>query len=78
LAHELQVIYYLITLIDTAMRALIEKLFKRHQPNVNYIVGEYKPSRGNAMSKPARRSEYDIDTPNIKDEMEIDNIYKDS
>jgi hypothetical protein len=60
------------------MRALIEKLFKRHQPNVNYIIGEYKPSRGNAMSKPARMSEYDIDTAKIKDEMEIDNIYKDS
>jgi hypothetical protein len=74
----LQLIDYSVNLIDTAMKNFIEKLFNRHPPNVNYIIGEYKPSRGNAMSKPARRTEYDIDTAKIKDEMEIDNIYKDS
>jgi hypothetical protein len=58
------------------MRSLIEKIFKRNQPTINYIIGEYKPSRGNAMSKPARKSEYDVDQPQGKDEMEIDNIYQ--
>ena len=60
------------------MKSLIEKIFKRDQSNVNYIVKEYKPSRGNAASKPARKSEYDIDSPQRKDEMEIDNIYQDN
>jgi hypothetical protein len=67
-----------LTQIDTAMKSLIEKIFRREQPNVNYIIGEYKPSRGNAMSKPARKSEYDVDSPSLKDEMEIDNIYQDT
>ncbi len=60
------------------MRNLIEKLFKRQEPSYNYIIGEYKPSRGKAMSKPARQSEYDIEPASIKDEMQIDNIYQDS
>lgn len=60
------------------MKNLIEKFFNRHQPAVNYIIGEYKPSRGNAMSKPARKSEVEIEAPKNKDEMEIDNIYQDS
>ena len=60
------------------MKNLIEKLFKREEPSYNYIVGEYKPSRGNAMSKPAKPSEYDVESPNDKDEMEIDNLYQDN
>jgi hypothetical protein len=57
---------------------LIEKIFKREEQNYNYIVGEYKPSRGKASSKPARMSEYDVEPTAIKDEMEIDNIYKET
>ncbi len=60
------------------MRNFIEKLFKRDQPHYNYVVGEYKPSRGQAASKPARVSEYDVEPLPVKDEMEIDNIYKDN
>ncbi|MEE9331609.1 MAG: hypothetical protein V3U89_05195 [Methylophilaceae bacterium] len=60
------------------MKSLIERLFKREQPHYNYVIGEYKPSRGNAMSKPERTSEYDVESPVAKDEMEIDNIYKKS
>lgn len=60
------------------MRNLIDRIFKRDQPHFNYVISEYKPSRGQAASKPARASEYDVESPIIKDEMEIDNIYKDS
>lgn len=60
------------------MRNLLERIFKRESPHYNYVVGEYKPSRAKAMSKPARVSEYDVESPLIKDEMEIDNIYKKS
>ncbi|MGJ8618880.1 MAG: hypothetical protein ACSHWN_00995 [Methylophilaceae bacterium] len=58
------------------MKSFIEKLFKREPPNYNYIVNEYKPSRGKAMSKPARLSEHDLESITDKDEMDIDNIYK--
>ncbi len=59
------------------MRNLIERILKREQPHHNYVIGEYKPSRGQAASKPERVSvsEYDVDIPE-HDEMEIDNIYK--
>lgn len=42
----------------------------------NYVIAKFKPSRARAMSKLARVSEYDIESPTTKDEMEIDNIYK--
>ncbi|MFW5432708.1 MAG: hypothetical protein ACKE5M_06800 [Methylophilaceae bacterium] len=58
------------------MKSLIEKLFKREHQNYNYVIGEFKPSRGKAMSKPERLSDYDFDSPVIRDEMQIDNIYK--
>jgi len=57
---------------------LLEKIFKRKKPSFNYIVGEYKPSRGEAASKPARVSKYEVESTSIKDEMEIDNIYKET
>lgn len=60
------------------MRNLLEKIFRREEPGYNYVVGEYKPSRGKAASKPARMSEYDVESTSIKDEMEIDNIYKET
>ena len=61
------------------MKSLIEKIFKREQVNVNYVIGEYKPSHGKAMSKPSRTSitsEYNVESASAKDEMEIDNIYQ--
>jgi len=58
------------------MKSLIEKIFKRKQSKYNYVIAKLKPSRGRAMSKLARVSEYDIESPTTKDEMEIDNIYK--
>lgn len=58
------------------MKSLIEKIFKREQPQHDYVIGEYKPSHGRAVSKPARTSEYDVEPIIIKDEMQIDNIYK--
>jgi hypothetical protein len=58
------------------MKSIIEKLFRREVPSYNYVVNEYKPSRGKAMSKPARLSEYDMESNAEKDEMDIDNIYK--
>lgn len=58
------------------MKSIIEKLFRRNVPSYNYIVTEYKPSRGKAMSKPARLTEYDIESNTNADEMDIDNIYK--
>lgn len=62
------------------MKNFFERLFRREQPNFNYIIGEYKPNHANAMSKPARTSEddYDVESAYDKDEMEIDNIYQDS
>jgi hypothetical protein len=61
------------------MKSLFEKFFKREEPNYNYVIGEYKPSRGNAMSKPARQQyDHDIGSPLNSDEMEIDNLYQDN
>ena len=58
------------------MKRIFEKIFKRESSVHNYVIGEYKPSRGKAMSKPDRLSEYDIEVPARQDEMQIDNIYK--
>ena len=58
------------------MKSIIEKLFRREVPSYNYIVSEYKPSRAKAKSKPARLSEYNLESDKITDEMDIDNIYK--
>jgi hypothetical protein len=60
------------------MRNLIEKIFKREKAFYNYVIGEYYPSRGQVSSKPARTSAYDVEPTIIKDEMEIDNIYKET
>lgn len=59
------------------MKSIIEKIFKRGNQDYNYVIGQYEPSRGKAASKPERTSEYDIEVP-VHDEMDIDNIYKDS
>ncbi len=57
------------------MISFLEKIFKKEESNYNYVIGEYKPSHGRAMSKPNRATEYDVDEAIDKDEMDIDNIY---
>lgn len=57
------------------MISFLEKIFKKEEPSYNYVIGEYKPSHGRAMSKPSRATEYDVDEALDKDEMDIDNIY---
>lgn len=58
------------------MKNLIEKLFKREKPNYNYVVGEYKPSRANAKSKLPHQSDYATEPSVDKDEMAVDNLYR--
>lgn len=59
------------------MKSLIEKFFKREQPQYNYIINEYKPNREWVSNRLTSKSaDYDIESANTKDEMEIDNIYQ--
>jgi len=57
------------------MRNLIEMFFKR-EPALNYVIAEYKPSIDYVARPSAELTEYDIETMQDNDEMEIDNLYQ--
>jgi hypothetical protein len=59
------------------MKNLLEKIFKK-QPQFNYIIAEYPPGRIIPPKGDLILTEYDIDVPDAKDEMEIDKIYQSS
>jgi hypothetical protein len=59
------------------MKNFIEKLFKK-EPQFNYIIAEYQPGRTSSQKKGGEITEYDIDEPDDRDEMEIDKIYQSS
>ncbi len=57
------------------MKSLIGKIFKRG-PVLNYVIAEYKPNSDFAPKPLAEIAEYDVETPEVSDEMAIDNIYQ--
>jgi hypothetical protein len=57
------------------MKNLIEMIFKR-EPTLNYVIAEYQPSGdfvAKSFSKPNASGENELE---IKDEMQIDNLYQ--
>lgn len=57
------------------MKNLIEMIFKR-EPTLNYVIAEYQPSGdfvAKSFSKPNTSGENELE---IKDEMQIDNLYQ--
>jgi hypothetical protein len=57
------------------MKSLIEKLFKK-EPQFNYIIAEYQPIKVDSHKTVARATEYNVETPETSDEMEIDKLYQ--
>lgn len=57
------------------MKNLFDKIFKK-EPQFNYIIAEYQPSKSAAFESRTKISEYDIEVPANSDEMEIDNLYQ--
>lgn len=57
------------------MKNLIEMIFKR-EPRLNYVIAEYYP-RSDFVPKPiVEMAEYEVESPQNMDEMQIDNIYQ--
>lgn len=57
------------------MKNLLDKIFKK-EPQFNYIIAEYQPSRASLSKDEFTISEYDIDEALNYDEMDIDKIYQ--
>ncbi len=57
------------------MKNLFDKIFKK-EPQFNYIIAEYQPTKINLATVDSSNSEYDVDAPASNDEMQIDRIYQ--
>ncbi len=57
------------------MKNLFDKIFKK-EPQFNYIIAEYQPTKINLPIVDSSNSEYDVDAPASNDEMQIDRIYQ--
>jgi hypothetical protein len=57
------------------MKNFLDKIFKK-EPQFNYIIAEYQPSRFGLPKDEFSVSEYDIDAPATNDEMDIDRLYQ--
>jgi hypothetical protein len=57
------------------MRNLIRKLFKS-EPQFNYILAEYQPGQRTGASKELPFIDHDYAEQEVKDEMQIDNLYQ--
>lgn len=58
------------------MKKLLARLFKK-EPEFDYVIAAYQPVRVNRMHLDVDVTEYDIYQSSEKDEMQIDNIYRD-
>lgn len=59
------------------MKKLFARLFKK-EPEFDYIIAEYQPIQIDRMRFDVDVTESDMHKPSDTDEMQIDNIYKDS
>jgi hypothetical protein len=57
------------------MKSLFDKIFKK-EPQFNYIIAEYQPTKISLSTGRSSNSEYDVDAPAGNDEMQIDRIYQ--
>ena len=57
------------------MKNLFDKFFKK-EPQFNYTIAEYLPSKIKAPIRDLGITEFDINEIEERDEMEIDNIYQ--
>jgi hypothetical protein len=57
------------------MKNLFDKIFKK-EPQFNYIIAEYQPTKINLPTADSSNSEYDVDEQVSGDEMEIDRLYQ--
>ncbi len=57
------------------MKNLFDKFFKK-EPQFNYIIAEYQPTKISLPIVDSSNSEYDIDQQVSGDEMEIDRLYQ--
>jgi K+-transporting ATPase c subunit len=57
------------------MKNLFDKIFKK-EPQFNYIIAEYQPTKISLSTVDSSSSEYDVDAPISNDEMQIDRIYQ--
>ena len=57
------------------MRNLIRKLFKS-EPQFNYILAEYQPGQRTGSPKELPFLDHDYREHEVKDEMQIDNLYQ--
>jgi hypothetical protein len=57
------------------MKNLLDKIFKK-EPQFNYIIAEYQPTKFSLPMDVSSNSEYDVDEQVSGDEMEIDRLYQ--
>jgi hypothetical protein len=57
------------------MKNLFDKIFKK-EPQFNYIIAEYQPTKIGLSIDVSSNSEYDVDEQVSGDEMEIDRLYQ--
>lgn len=57
------------------MKKLFERLFKK-EPEFDYIIAEYQPTKFNRMQSPFNLNEFDVSNQDESDDMQIDKIYQ--
>jgi hypothetical protein len=59
------------------MKNLFERLFKK-EPEFSYTIADYQPVRTSRLQTDVAITEYQLDAPTEKDDMDIDKIYQNS
>ena len=57
------------------MKNLFNKIFNK-EPQFDYVIAEYLPITVKSKKNPANVANYNIESPESRDEMAIDNIYQ--